>query len=97
MRKQLPCQTRFCQSLLKSFLFNTTQNIGPGNSAINGGGMYLGKASATTFNGVTVDSNKLSGNMGKGKGIAYENGAAMNGLPAGLTDNDDPGGNPVQV
>jgi hypothetical protein len=77
---------------------NSPLTIGPGNSAINGGGMYLGAASTTTFNGVTVSGNQLIGNppMGKGKGVAFEKNATLNGLPAGLNDPDD-NGNPVQV
>lgn len=78
---------------LTGALNNPTQNIGPDNSAINGGGMYLGKASTTTFNGALVQGNKATG---KGVGIAYEQGAGMLGLPAGLTDKDDQNG-PIQV
>ena len=68
--------------------------VGPENSANKGGGMYLADGSTTTFGGVTVSSNSASAG---GTGVAYENGAGMNGLPAGLSDKDDPGGTPVQV
>jgi hypothetical protein len=72
--------------------------IGPSNSANNGGGLYLLGTSTTNFDGCTVSGNKLNNPMtGKGVGVAFENNATMNGLPVGLTDKDDPRGNPVKV
>jgi hypothetical protein len=68
-----------------------------GNSANQGGGLFLGSKSTTTFNTVTVSGNNLIGNNPKAKGVGFALGAVMKGLPAGLTDKDDPGGNPVQL
>lgn len=85
----------FAGSLTLTGFANSPQTIG-GNSAINGGGMYLATGSTTTFNGVNVSGNTVTG---KGKGVAFENGANMLPNPLGQNDlNDiDDNGNPVQV
>jgi len=56
--------------------------------------MYLAISSTTNFNDVLVSGNKATIIA---NGVAYETGALMNGLPAGLTDKDDLGGTPVKV
>lgn len=72
------------------------------NAATNkGGAIYLQGApnldSTTTFNGVTVAGNQTDGSQKTtGWGVYWENGAIVNGLPNGLTDNDDPNGKPYQ-
>jgi hypothetical protein len=65
--------------------------IGPSNSAVDGGGVYLTAKSTTNFTSVTVSGNKATG---LGVGVAYEKGATMN--QDGLTDKDGANG-PVMV
>jgi hypothetical protein len=67
----------------------TVQN---NKAGFGGGGMYLAKGSNTTLIFVTVQNNKLTG--GVGVGIYQQNGSSL--FTIGLTDNDDPGGEPVQ-
>ena len=57
--------------------------IGPQNVAANeGGGLYLGKGSTTTFNGCTISGNKAK----TGVGYYEQNGATIN--PLILINND---------
>ncbi len=67
--------------------------IDSNNTNWQGGGMYLDANSLTTFNGATVSGN-TAGNAGNG--IYQQNGAKVLPNPPNLTDNDDPGGKPVQ-
>ncbi len=67
----------------------TVQN---NKAGFGGGGMYLAQGSNTTLISVIVQNNKLNG--GAGVGIYEQNGS--NQTIIGLTDNDDPGGKPVQ-
>lgn len=67
------------------------------NTAANfGGGIYIAAGSTMTpLDNVTVQNNKLTANGGKGVGIYWQNGSD-NLTYTDLTDNDDPGGVPVQ-
>jgi fibronectin-binding autotransporter adhesin len=71
--------------------------VGPDNAANQGGGMYLATNSQTTFAGLT--NTTVSGNSASAGGVGiYEQGNARV-FPLNLktlSDNDDPGGNPVQ-
>jgi hypothetical protein len=73
-----------------------SDTIGGGNSANQGGGLYLTTGSTTDFgdgpNATTVSGNELVGAGAKGKGILYEQNATIFG---NLTDDDDPGGKGV--
>lgn len=65
----------------------------------NGGGLLLSANSTTTFdNGVVIKGNTAKGaGAGLGAGIGYYSGATMNFAKPYPGDQDDPGGNPVQV
>jgi hypothetical protein len=71
--------------------------IGPNNQAAgnggagDGGGVFLASKSTATFDGCTVSGNQASA---QGVGVYEQNGATVNIIS--LTDNDDPGGKPVQ-
>jgi predicted outer membrane repeat protein len=78
----------------------TLQNgviIGTNNSAsFQGGGLYLAIGSVTTFSGCTVKGNQASVGVGVYQETDAQGTATVNYRGAGLTDNDDPGGKPVQ-
>jgi hypothetical protein len=57
--------------------------------------MWLHDGSTTNFRGCTVASNVAESGVGDGV-YAQDKSVTMNGLPGGLTDNDDPGGTPVE-
>jgi hypothetical protein len=71
--------------------------IGGGNTAKTGGGLYLASGK-TNFSGCDVGGNTATS---KAAGVAYTTKATLNPPPpipaADLTDNDDPGGQPVKV
>jgi hypothetical protein len=64
------------------------------NQANQGGGIYLASGSTTDLNGTTVQDNILTGSNPAGKGIYEQYGANL--TQSGLTDSDDPGGQPYQ-
>jgi hypothetical protein len=70
--------------------------IGGGNTAITGGGLYLA-GGQTFFSGVTVSGNKATNPTNTAPGVAYTTNGDWGPKPPNLTDDDDPGGNPVQV
>jgi len=76
-----------------------SRTFGGAFSRGGGGGLFVG-AGSVTLTGVAI-TGIIVNVAGQGKGVYQQNNAKVNPNPPGppnnnLTDNDDPGGNPVK-
>jgi hypothetical protein len=65
-------------------------------ASVKGGAMYIAQSSWTSFGNTLVQGNTLAPGGTAGPGVCYSFGANFPTQFQGLTDNDDPGGIPVQ-